>query len=157
MLLLALYATLLSTPALAILPLPRMFLSPQTRRARAVARAWAPLRDACEATPACAPLAEGEEVACTLRCLNPGCWAEVYGRDPLEPGQVDKARAVEFDACLRRAEPGLKAAGLWPPRLSGLSHALLSVAEVEVFTEPGGGCCAGGGAGRGASVGELEL
>ena len=135
LLLLLLLFLLLPSPTHAVLPLPRMFLSATLRRARSIARAWAPLRDACEATPACAPLAEGEEEPCVLRCLSPRCWELVYAADPLEPGQVDKGRAAEFDNCLKRAEGTLRSEGLWPPRLNGLTGALLESVEAEVFTE----------------------
>ena len=89
------------------------------------------MREQCEASAACAPLAEGFEDDCVLRCMNPRCWRLVYSSDPLEPGQIDRARATQFDTCLRTAEAPLKAAGLWPPRMSGLTNALQEVADME--------------------------
>lgn len=112
---------------------PRMFLSTRQRRARNIAKAWAPAREACEASPPCASLPEGTEDDCVLRCVNPRCWRAIYSAEPLEPGEIDKKRATQFEACLRAAEAPLKAAGLWPPRVSGVTHALQEAAEAEFF------------------------
>lgn len=90
-------------------------LLPMRGRARAPNAAWQVLRKACRATPACAVLADDEADDCILRCTSPECWALVYEGDILEPGQVDSARAKEFDSCLKKSEAGLQSAGLWPP------------------------------------------
>ena len=90
---------------------------PMRGRARQPNAAWRNLRAACRATRACAGFVEDEAEDCVLRCVSPPCWALVYEGDELEPGQFDNARARAYDACLKRSEKGLRAAGLWPPRL----------------------------------------
>ena len=146
---------LLAAPAHSFFRMPRMFLSGRQRRARNIAKAWAPVREQCEASPPCAALAEGTEDDCVLRCVSPRCWLAVYSADPLEPGQIDKARANHYESCLRASEAALEAAGLWPPRMSGLTNALQEEAEMEFnyfeAVAAGGGAPAGGAGGGGAS------
>ena len=137
--------------------LPRMFLNSRQRRARNIAKAWAPVREQCEASPPCAALPEGTEDDCVLRCLNPPCYAQVYSADPLEPGQIDKVRATHFDGCLRAAEADLKRKNLWPPRMSGVTNALQGEAEMEFFYEEAvGGGARGSGAGGGEGGGGVD-
>ena len=38
---------------------------------------------------------------CVLRCVSPTCYANVYGSDPLEEGEVDVARGRTFRSCAR--------------------------------------------------------
>ena len=43
-------------------------------------------------------LPEGTEDDCVLRCVNPRCWRAIYSAEPLEPGEIDKKRATQFEA-----------------------------------------------------------
>lgn len=40
-----------------------------------------------------------EAMNCIHTCRSPACFAQLYGEDPLEPGQVDTERAEVFDRC----------------------------------------------------------
>mmetsp|Transcript_58434 Transcript_58434/g.161690 ORF Transcript_58434/g.161690 Transcript_58434/m.161690 type:complete len:159 (-) Transcript_58434:79-555(-) len=39
---------------------------------------------------------------CLAKCVSQPCYAEVYGEDPLEPGEVDRTRSIKFNACVRK-------------------------------------------------------
>jgi hypothetical protein len=43
-----------------------------------------------------------EAMNCIHQCRSPECYKLLYGEDPLELGQIDTARALEFDQCNRR-------------------------------------------------------
>ena len=47
---------------------------------------------------------------CVLRCVSPACYANVYGSDPLEEGEVDVARGRTFRSCARGELRGAKTA-----------------------------------------------
>jgi hypothetical protein len=47
---------------------------------------------------------------CVLRCVSPSCYANVYGSDPLEEGEVDVARGRTFRSCARGELRGAKTA-----------------------------------------------
>jgi hypothetical protein len=40
-----------------------------------------------------------EAMNCIHFCRSPACFEQLYGEDPLEPGQVDPPRADAFDKC----------------------------------------------------------
>ena len=42
-----------------------------------------------------------EAMNCIHECRSPECYDILYGKDPLEPGQIDTDRAKEFDTCNR--------------------------------------------------------
>mmetsp|Transcript_19222 Transcript_19222/g.38877 ORF Transcript_19222/g.38877 Transcript_19222/m.38877 type:complete len:122 (-) Transcript_19222:36-401(-) len=44
---------------------------------------------------------EEEDPNCTPRCVSEHCFAEVYGGDELEPGEVDTKRSRQFTRCAR--------------------------------------------------------
>lgn len=108
---------------LALIPRSAAFynpLVPMRGRGRAPASEWRTLRRTCRASPACAGFAEDDEAEdCVLRCTSPACWARVYEGDVLEPGQFNTARERVYDACLKRSESALQAAGKWPPTPGG--------------------------------------
>ena len=37
---------------------------------------------------------------CVLKCQSEACYAEVYGAEELEPGEIDNVRQREFSKCL---------------------------------------------------------
>ena len=43
---------------------------------------------------------EDDKANCVLRCQSEDCYAEVYGNDELEPGEIDTRRARVFQTCL---------------------------------------------------------
>ena len=72
----------------------------------------------------CRGVAPDGDETCALECQAPSCYEQVYAAEPLEPGEVDHARAIEFARCLRSLEPGLKRSGLWPPKVDLAKRAL---------------------------------
>jgi len=58
------------------------------------------LRTSC-ALETCAAYVPEESLNCVFACLSPSCYDRVYGPDPLEDGEVDVARANQFDDCVR--------------------------------------------------------
>ncbi len=41
---------------------------------------------------------------CVLRCTSPACYHEIYADDELEPGEIDPARAKQFNVCAAAEE-----------------------------------------------------
>ena len=76
--------------------------------------AWKVPRRECDSGP-CAAVPYGESESCVLQCLAPDCYATVYAKAPLEPGEIDFVRQAEFNRCLHRLEATLRASGDWPP------------------------------------------
>jgi hypothetical protein len=62
-------------------------------------------RNWCEtANETCASMIAEESLNCIFECVSPNCFAEIYGKEPLEPGplepgEVDIKRAQEFEDC----------------------------------------------------------
>ena len=56
------------------------------------------LRQHCE-THVCTGRPAEESVNCISACLSPACFAQVYGDNPLEDGELDFDRALRFDDC----------------------------------------------------------
>lgn len=55
-----------------------------------------------EADPTCvATLVDREN--CVLKCMEPACYDQIYGQDPLEEGEVDVVRGKAFRQCQREA------------------------------------------------------
>lgn len=55
-----------------------------------------------EGNPTCiATLIDREN--CVLRCMEPECYEQIYGKDPLEEGELDVARGGAFRQCQREA------------------------------------------------------
>uniref|UniRef100_A0A7S2TYE2 Uncharacterized protein n=1 Tax=Lotharella oceanica TaxID=641309 RepID=A0A7S2TYE2_9EUKA len=44
---------------------------------------------------------EEEDPNCTPRCVSEHCFAEVYGGNELEPGEIDTKRSRQFTRCAR--------------------------------------------------------
>lgn len=55
----------------------------------------------CEDFP-CVDWDDGVRPNCVRECQSPACYAQVYGEDALEPGEIDTTRANAFSACWRR-------------------------------------------------------
>ena len=45
---------------------------------------------------------DGEK--CVLRCTSPACYTQIYHDDELEPGEIDPARARQFNLCAAAEE-----------------------------------------------------
>ena len=55
-----------------------------------------------EGDPTCvATLVDREN--CVLKCMEPECYEQIYGQDPLEEGEVDVVRGKAFRQCQREA------------------------------------------------------
>lgn len=54
----------------------------------------------CELDQSCASLIPEESMNCIHRCVSVRCFIEVYGKEQLEPGEVDLPRAEAFDDCV---------------------------------------------------------
>lgn len=74
-----------------------------------VSRALRSKRRSCE-KKACARVGD-DDPNCVPACVNRPCFDQVYGKMPLEPGEIDSRRADEFDSCVRalKAEDLLQA------------------------------------------------
>ena len=90
MALLVLAGTLVATPAAA-----------KTPRQKNLDRTINQARKECERSM-CIHLPEEEAANCVHECLSPTCFGEVYGAEPLEPGELDHLRSRNFNACTRR-------------------------------------------------------
>jgi Domain of unknown function (DUF4787) len=54
----------------------------------------------CQANT-CSSFIPEEGLNCVLACVSPACYGIVYGLRPLEDGEVDFTRAIEFESCLK--------------------------------------------------------
>lgn len=134
-------AVLLVAAMLSLHPVPT--LSAPRPKARQVAYAWNSLRRQCE-TGFCKQFIEagravGEDIdikhSCLDYCQAPRCYEQVYGAEPLEAGEIDRDRALQFTICTRQFERELRSAGLWPPRLNETTGVLLQPTPVLVDVE----------------------
>jgi len=75
----------------------------ETRKNEALFREYV---KACEQSPACwsSPYTDSasERTACIRSCINQACYADVYGDDPLEEGEID-VRLNSFKGCFHQA------------------------------------------------------
>jgi len=75
----------------------------ETRKNEALFREYV---KACEQSPACwsSPFTDSasERTACVRSCINEACYADVYGDDPLEEGEID-VRLNSFKGCFHQA------------------------------------------------------
>ena len=53
------------------------------------------------AVETCGHLLAEEALPCILPCLSNDCYTHIYQDHPLEPGQVDIERALEFEDCIK--------------------------------------------------------
>ena len=61
-------------------------------------------KENCEQTPECQAFALAEAANCINQCLSEECYKEVYEKEPLEDGEIDRKREGMFTKCLRRLE-----------------------------------------------------
>mmetsp|Transcript_12052 Transcript_12052/g.15781 ORF Transcript_12052/g.15781 Transcript_12052/m.15781 type:complete len:128 (+) Transcript_12052:103-486(+) len=61
----------------------------------------------CEQKGDCPGVPE-ENVNCFYDCLSPSCYDEIYGDNPLEPGEIDFDRYQKFEKCLKDERTQLK-------------------------------------------------
>jgi len=50
----------------------------------------------------CAHLIFEESTSCVTECISPACHAKIYGANPLELGEIDLGRRVQFELCAKR-------------------------------------------------------
>ena len=63
-------------------------------------RSWKQRKRDCE-TSTCSNLVPDENMNCVNNCTSERCFAEVYGAEPLEDGEIDHERRRRFTSCLR--------------------------------------------------------
>ena len=78
-----------------------ILVSSKTPRQKRLDRSLTEARRDCE-RKTCIHLPEHEATNCVNECLSPACFAQVYGEEPLEPGELDHARFRVFNACTKR-------------------------------------------------------
>lgn len=54
------------------------------------------------ASSQCAGKAGADELNCTYNCMSPSCFAEIYGHDEIEEGEIDSSRSRLFNTCFKR-------------------------------------------------------
>jgi hypothetical protein len=54
----------------------------------------------CELDQSCASLIPEESMNCIHRCVSVRCFKEAYGKEELEPGEIDLPRAEAFEDCV---------------------------------------------------------
>ena len=47
------------------------------------------LSSACKTSTACIKKSPFDKITCIRKCVSNNCYASVYGREPLEPGEID--------------------------------------------------------------------
>ena len=67
-------------------------------------RIWKARKENCERTEECQELPPAESMNCVNLCLSEVCYNEVYEKEPLEDGEIDKKRDLQFTKCLRKEE-----------------------------------------------------
>jgi hypothetical protein len=50
----------------------------------------------------CAGKTGADELNCTYKCMSPTCFAEIYGHDEIEEGEIDSSRSRLFNTCFKR-------------------------------------------------------
>eukprot|EP00929_Paragymnodinium_shiwhaense_P000970 TRINITY_DN10117_c0_g1_i2.p2 TRINITY_DN10117_c0_g1~~TRINITY_DN10117_c0_g1_i2.p2 ORF type:complete len:132 (+),score=25.36 TRINITY_DN10117_c0_g1_i2:114-509(+) len=60
---------------------------------------------------ACKMIHPDENDDCLAKCVSEACYAEVYGTDPLEPGEIDRPRTNKFNACVKKEGEDAKTKG----------------------------------------------
>ena len=70
------------------------------KRSRAQKQANSRKRE-CE-RDVCGGVHEDDRTNCVLKCQSETCYAEVYGQEELEPGEIDTKRQREFSQCQSR-------------------------------------------------------
>eukprot|EP00981_Chlorochromonas_danica_P008220 scaffold2066_cov229-Ochromonas_danica.AAC.4 len=63
-------------------------------------KAWKAKKSKCEKQE-CVHLIPEEAYNCVNQCTSQKCFADIYGREPLEDGEIDNARSRAFVICLR--------------------------------------------------------
>jgi len=70
-------------------------------------KAWKARKTNCEKT-SCVHLVPEEAYNCVNSCTSSVCYDEVYGKQPLEDGEIDHSRSRLFANCARKEERELK-------------------------------------------------
>mmetsp|Transcript_12148 Transcript_12148/g.28348 ORF Transcript_12148/g.28348 Transcript_12148/m.28348 type:complete len:134 (-) Transcript_12148:50-451(-) len=52
----------------------------------------------------CKNIHPDENEDCVTRCVSELCYNEVYQGDPVEPGEIDRARQGKFNTCVKRVQ-----------------------------------------------------
>jgi hypothetical protein len=57
------------------------------------------MKTACERGE-CSSVHEDDFGNCVLKCQSAACYEEVYGKEELEPGEIDHKRTRQFTTCV---------------------------------------------------------
>ena len=52
----------------------------------------------------CAQVHEDENDDCMDKCVSPQCYEEIFAKNPLEVGEVDRERRTQFGICTRKEQ-----------------------------------------------------
>lgn len=86
-----------------ILLLPKLVTGASTpggKRNKRLLREIEALRFDCERTT-CKEFLPEESSMCVTECISKDCHAEVYGKNPLEPGEIHVISARDFEKCVK--------------------------------------------------------
>ena len=64
---------------------------------------WRRTKSLCE-RGTCSHLLPDENMNCVNECTSSKCFKEIYEESPLEDGEIDQRRSIEFVKCLRIEE-----------------------------------------------------
>ena len=65
-------------------------------------RVWRTKRRDCLESEKCKLINKDENDNCVNKCTSPNCFNQIYGSEPLEPGEVDFRRWRQFTLCARK-------------------------------------------------------
>lgn len=74
-------------------------LTPGFAKRRHKAKHASNLKRECERGD-CSEVHEDDRPNCVLKCQSEACYAQVYGAEELEPGEIDNTRQRDFTKCL---------------------------------------------------------
>jgi hypothetical protein len=87
-----------------ILLLPKLVTgqsTPAGKRNKKLTRQVEALRFDCERSTECKELLPEENTMCVTKCLSQQCHEQVYGQNPLEPGEIHVIHSRDFDRCVK--------------------------------------------------------
>jgi hypothetical protein len=87
-----------------ILLLPRLVNARDTlahKRRRQFVTRFSTQVKSCTFDGECKQIPLIDRLLCISKCVDPTCHEQIYGADPLEPGEVDEARELAFEICVR--------------------------------------------------------
>lgn len=87
-----------------ILLLPKLVTGkakPGGRRNKKFVQQLEGMRFDCERSADCKEILPEESSMCVTKCISVACHEQVYGKKPLEDGEIDVKRARDFEKCVK--------------------------------------------------------